>query len=110
MEGTLAWKRKMINIASMKPPNSLYNVVWVQQNTKMCKILKCKEWHSISMHLQKMLKNDVNKDQKRDKANTIENIAHDNLSQEPKSIPRLKTTKKSTNLQKRKKINRMCLE
>lgn len=26
---------------NMKPPKELYNVVRVQKNTKMCKILKC---------------------------------------------------------------------
>ena len=46
----------------------------------------------------KMLKNDISKDQKRHKANTIENKAHDESSQATKSISGPETTKKSTKL------------
>ena len=73
-------------MANMKPPKALYNVVQVQQNTKMCKILKCKEWYFISVCLQKMIKNDVNKDQKRHKVNTIDSTTHDKSPKIVKSI------------------------
>ena len=68
-------------MANMKHPKALYNLVQVQQNIKMCKILKCKEWHFISVHLQKNLKKDVNKDHKRHKVDTIESVEHDESSQ-----------------------------
>ena len=73
----------MANMANMKPPKAFYNVVQVQQNTKMCKILKCKEWHFISVCLQKI---DANKDYKRHKVDTIESKTHDKSSQAKKLI------------------------
>ena len=36
-------------------PQDTLNVVRVQQNTKMCKILKCTEWHFILVCLQECI-------------------------------------------------------
>ena len=49
----------MENMANMKLPKALYNIVRVQQNIKMCKIQKCKERYFILVCLQKMLKDDI---------------------------------------------------
>ena len=69
-------------MANMKPPNALYNVVQVQQNKKMCKILKC---NRVALYLSvfaKILQKDVNKDQKRYKADTIDSTTHEKSSKE----------------------------
>ena len=74
MEGTLTWQRKMANVANMKPPKAVYNVVQVQQNTKMCKIKECTRVALYLGAFAKILQKDVNKDQKRHKADTIDSI------------------------------------
>ena len=56
---------------------ALYNVVWVQQNTKMCKILKC---NRVALYLSvfvKIQQKDVNKDLKRHKADTRDSTTHE---------------------------------
>ena len=70
----------MVNMANIKPPKTLYNVMWGQQNTKMCKILKC---NRVALYLSvfaKIIQKDVNKDQKSHKADTIDSITHEKLS------------------------------
>ena len=75
---------KKENMASIKPPKALYNVVWVLQNTKMCKILKC---NRVALYLNvfvKILQKDVKKDQKRHKDDIINNTNHDESSKQTK--------------------------
>ena len=94
----------------MKPPKAFYNVVQVQKNTKMFKILNC---NRVSLYLSafaKILQKNVNKDQKRHNANTRYSTTHEKSSKEIKSIPKPKTTKISKRVQKRKMLNGMCLE
>ena len=86
MEGTLTWQRKMENMANMKSPKALYNVVWVQQNTKMCKIPKCNRVTLYLSAFAKILQKDVNKDQKRHKANTIDSTTHEKKIETKKLI------------------------
>ena len=92
-------------MANMKPSKALYNVVRVQQNAKIC--------NRVSFYLivfAKILQKDVNKDQKRNKANTVDSITREKIFETTKLIPSPKNTKIYTKMQKNKKINGMCLK
>ena len=93
----------MADMAIMKPPKALYNVVQVQQNTKMSKILKCNRVALYLSAFAKRLQKDVNKDQKRHKDDTRDSTTHEKSSKGTESIFKPLTTKISTRLQKRKK-------
>lgn len=105
MEGTLTWQRKMENMTNIKPLKALYNVVRVQQNTKMCKILKCNRVTFYLSAFVKILQKDVNKDQKRHNTNKIDSTSHEKSFETTKLIPEPETTKL-----KSKKLNGMCLK
>ena len=78
---------------NIKPHKALYNVVGVQQNTKMCKILKC---NRVTLYLNvfaKILQKDVNKDQRRHKVDIIDSITHEKSFETTKLIIRVETTK-----------------
>ena len=76
----------------------------------MCKILRSNRVTLYFSAFAKILQKDVNKDKKRDKDDKKYNTNHDKSSEAMKLIPRPKTTKISTRMQKCKKLNRICLE
>ena len=84
MEGTLTWQNKMANMANIKPPKALCNVVWVQHNTKM-HILKCNRVALYLSAFAKILQRDVNKDQKRHKADIKDSTTHEKSSKVKKN-------------------------
>ena len=77
-------------MANIKPPKALYNVVQVQQNTKMCKIPKCNRVTLYLSAFSKVLQKDVNRDQKRYKADTIDSTTYEKSYETKKLSPDLK--------------------
>ena len=97
-------------MANVKPPRALYNIVRVEKNTKMCKIPK---YNRVTLYLSafvKILQKDVNKDQKRHKADTKNSTTHDESSETMKLILIPETTQISTRMQESKNLNGMCLD
>lgn len=66
----------MANVTIVKPPKVLYNVVQVQQNTKMRKISKCSRVAHYLNAFAKVLQKAFNKDDKRHKNGTTKSTTN----------------------------------